>query len=97
MQRLNDGHSFLLAGVVGSWGDQWKGVMEMSQVGPFAPQQRAQSANAIGGPERSGRQLDLARYSIFRDFSVVLFVFQNLVTGGPQQLTLSEKNFVFPA
>jgi hypothetical protein len=38
MQGLHDRDSFLLAGVVGSGGDQWKGVVEMSQVGLFAPQ-----------------------------------------------------------
>ncbi len=71
--------------------------MEVGQVGSFAPQERPQSRHTILGPERSRRHFGLAEYSTFRNFAIVRGIFQDFVTGTPQQFVLPEKNLVFPA
>src|SRR5882757_2087717 len=94
MERLHHRDSFLLASVVGSWGDQRKGVVEMSDVGFLAPQQRAQAGNAVPSPERSHGHLGLTQNSIIDDFTVMPRIFLDFMARGPQQPALAENNFV---
>src|SRR5258708_33421815 len=65
MQGLHNRDSFLLTSIVGSWGDQWKRVVEMSYVGFFVSQQRPQAGNAVPSPKRFHRHLGLTQNSIF--------------------------------
>src|SRR5436853_4540609 len=97
MQGLNHRYSFPLAGVVGGGRDQWKRVVEMSQIGPFAPQERPQSHHVVPGPKRSHRRPGLHPCSVFSYLVVVRRIFQDFMTGRPQQFALPDKNFVFPA
>jgi hypothetical protein len=97
VEALDYGYPDPPACVVGTWGDQGEGVVEMHDIGLRALQQGSQFPTAIPRPDGPKREGGFLQQTVFVDFSIPTPVLVDYVACFEEQLFLPADHLVLAA